>query len=76
LNRHRLDDVPPTWSLRKCSMSLDRPKTIEASIQALLSDHFENHENPHETIYKIWLLVNARVLIERAASKVVRAGYD
>ena len=41
------------------TMSFDKMVTIEAAIDAVLSDHFENCQNPHETIHKIWLLLNA-----------------
>ncbi len=40
-------------------MSLVKILTIEAAINSVLSDHFENCQNPHETIHKIWLLLNA-----------------
>ena len=40
-------------------MSFDKMVTIEAAIDAVLSDHFEYCQNPHETIHKIWLLLNA-----------------
>jgi hypothetical protein len=40
-------------------MSAEKTPTIEDSIDAVLSDHFENCQNPHETIHKIWLLLNA-----------------
>lgn len=46
-------------------MSSSTPKTLEASVAAILSAHFENCENPHETIYKIWLLLHwAEVVTE------------
>jgi len=38
------------------TMSFDKMVTIEAAIDEVLIDHFEN---PHETIHKIWLLLNA-----------------
>ena len=41
------------------TMSFDKMVTIEAAIAEVLSDHFENCQNPHETIHKIWLLLNA-----------------
>jgi hypothetical protein len=41
------------------TMSFDKMVTIEAAIDAVLHDHFENCQNPHETIHKIWLLLNA-----------------
>ena len=41
------------------TMSFDKMVTIEAAIDEVLSDHFENCQNPHETIHKIWLLLNA-----------------
>ena len=40
-------------------MSFDKMVTIEAAIDEVLIDHFENSQNPHETIHKIWLLLNA-----------------
>lgn len=39
-------------------MSLGKTLTIEAAIDLVLSDHFENGQNPHETIHRIWLLLN------------------
>lgn len=41
------------------TMSFYKMVTLEAAIDAVLSDHFENCQNPHETIHKIWLLLNA-----------------
>jgi hypothetical protein len=41
------------------TMSFGKILTIEAAIDLVLSDHFENCQNPHETIHKIWLLLNA-----------------
>lgn len=41
------------------TMSFDKMVTIEAAIDEVLIDHFENCQNPHETIHKIWLLLNA-----------------
>ena len=38
---------------------------VEPLIDAILNDHFENHENPHETLYRIWLLINARTLVAK-----------
>ena len=38
------------------TMSFDKMVTIEAAIDEVLIDHFEN---PHETIHKIWLMLNA-----------------
>jgi hypothetical protein len=32
---------------------------MEAALGSILSDHFDNSQNPHETIYRIWLLLNA-----------------
>lgn len=40
-------------------MALGKTLTIEAAIDLVLSDHFENCQNPHETIHRIWLLLNA-----------------
>jgi hypothetical protein len=41
------------------AMSPGKTRTIEAAIDLVLSDHFENCQNPHETIHRIWLLLNA-----------------
>jgi hypothetical protein len=41
------------------AMALAKTLTIEAAIDLVLSDHFENCQNPHETIHRIWLLLNA-----------------
>jgi len=43
-------------------MSPCGPNSIEAAVASILNDHFENAENPHETIYRIWLLMSAREL--------------
>jgi len=40
-------------------MALGKTLTIEAAIDLVLSDHFENCQNPHETIHRIWLLLHA-----------------
>jgi hypothetical protein len=41
------------------TMPFGKILTIEAEIESVLSDHFENCQNPHETIHRIWLLLNA-----------------
>ena len=41
---------------------------MEAAIDSVLSDHFENAENPHETIYRIWLLMNTSPLSNSMAA--------
>ena len=51
-------------------MSVPNPDSAEAAISSILRDHFENSENPHETIYRIWLVLNAR---EVAAFRTTRA---
>jgi hypothetical protein len=38
-------------------MSAPDSTPLEVSISAILDAHFENCENPHETIYRIWLLL-------------------
>lgn len=43
-------------------MSVSKSPSIETAIGSILSDHFERAENPHETIYRIWLLLNAPAL--------------
>lgn len=43
-------------------MLVSQAHSAEAAISSILSDHFENWENPHETIYKIWLVLNARAV--------------
>ena len=43
-------------------MSASKSPSIETAIGSILSDHFEHAENPHETIYRIWLLLNAPAL--------------
>jgi hypothetical protein len=48
---------------------------VEPLIDAILNDHFENHENPHETLYKIWLLINARTLLARRDSRHDAAAF-
>ncbi len=39
-------------------MSPPKPNSMEAALGSILSDHFDNSQNPHETIYRIWLLLN------------------
>ncbi len=52
-------------------MSLPKPNSMEAALGSILSDHFDNSQNPHETIYRIWLLLNigspGNVSLESAA---------
>ena len=43
---------------------------METSLGSILSDHFDNSQNPHETIYRIWLLLNADSLSRRDVSVV------
>lgn len=43
-------------------MPLPKPNSMEAALGSILSDHFDNSQNPHETIYRIWLLLNAGAL--------------
>ncbi len=40
-------------------MSLTKPNSLETALDSILTEHFENAQNPHETIYRIWLLRNA-----------------
>jgi hypothetical protein len=40
-------------------MSSGKTVSIETALELVLSDHFENCQNPHETIHRIWLLLNA-----------------
>jgi hypothetical protein len=43
-------------------MSPYKSQSIETAMELILSNHFEHCENPHETIYRIWLLLNIRTL--------------
>lgn len=43
-------------------MPVPQADSAEAAISAILSHHFENSENPHETIYRISLVLNARAV--------------
>lgn len=61
-SRRRTLDFGFNESFRKLVMSASKSPSIEAAIAAVLSDHFEHAENPHETIYRIWLLLNAPAL--------------
>ncbi len=45
--------------IESAAMFLGKTLSIEAAIDLVLSDHFENCQNPHETIHRIWLLLNA-----------------
>ncbi|MDO9564796.1 MAG: hypothetical protein Q7J60_24515 [Bradyrhizobium sp.] len=61
----------------KAAMSASKSPSIEAAIGSILADHFEQAENPHETIYRIWLLLNARALAgAMPASDPEGAGRD
>ena len=40
-------------------MSFPKSNCLETALGSILTDHFENAQNPHETIYRIWLLLNA-----------------
>jgi hypothetical protein len=48
--------------VRKFEMSLSKTDSMDAALNSILIDHFENCGNPHETIYKIWLLLNKEAL--------------
>lgn len=39
-------------------MSSPKLNSMEAALGSILNDHFDNSHNPHETIYRIWLLFN------------------
>jgi hypothetical protein len=39
-------------------MSSPKSEGLEGELSSILSDHFDQHLNPHETIYKIWLALN------------------
>lgn len=43
-------------------MSASKSPSVESAIGSILNDHFERAENPHETIYRIWLLLHAPAL--------------
>ena len=50
---------------------------MEAALGSILSDHFDNSQNPHETIYRIWLLLNAGALCaSQEASAAADDGID
>ncbi|MES2197637.1 MAG: hypothetical protein V4517_24730 [Pseudomonadota bacterium] len=44
---------------------------MEAALGSILSDHFDNSQNPHETIYRIWLLLNVGALPRSEVSGAV-----
>jgi hypothetical protein len=48
-------------------MLISKTDAMQAALGSILTDHFENSENPHQTIYRIWLLVNAAPLISSIA---------
>lgn len=50
-------------------MALPKSNFLETALGSILTDHFENAHNPHETIYRIWLLLNAGSIAE--ASSIV-----
>ena len=37
---------------------MQRRPAVEIALETILADHFERFENPHETIHRIWLLLN------------------
>ena len=37
---------------------MSKPDATKAELNSILSDHFDQHWNPHDTIYKIWLVLN------------------
>jgi hypothetical protein len=45
---------------------------MEAALGWILSDHFDTSHNPHETIYRIWLLLNAGSLFSPDVAVAVR----
>ena len=44
---------------------------MEEALGAILTDHFENAHNPHETIYRVWLLLNADALTKASLEGAV-----
>lgn len=42
--------------------------SLETTLASILRDHFDNAQNPHETIYRIWLMLNANGIVERGAA--------
>jgi hypothetical protein len=53
-------------------MSLSKPGSMEAALGWILSDHFDTSHNPHETIYRIWLLLNGGSLSSLDLAVAVR----
>jgi hypothetical protein len=53
-------------------MSLPKSGSMEAALGSILSDHFDHSHNPHETLYRIWLLLNAGSLSSPAVAVAVR----
>jgi hypothetical protein len=53
-------------------MSLPTSSSMEAALGSILSDHFDTSHNPHETLYRIWLLLNAGLLSNPDVAVVVR----
>jgi len=43
-----------------------KPAPLEAALTAILADHFELCENPHQTIYRIALLLDAQTRVDSA----------
>jgi hypothetical protein len=35
-----------------------RPDSVEEKMAEILESHFENHQNPHETIHQMWALLH------------------
>ncbi len=54
-------------------MSHFQPNTITAAVADILSDHFENSQNPHETIQKICALLGTE---SESVAKVGSANAD
>ncbi len=49
-------------------MSRPKPNSMEAALDSILSDHFDNSQNPHETIYRIWLLLHVGSEVSAAST--------
>jgi hypothetical protein len=39
---------------------------LKARMAGILESHFENHQNPHETIVQMWMLLHTKIDSERA----------
>lgn len=57
-------------------MSLPKADSFENALGSILSDHFDNSQNPHETIYRIWFLLNVSSLCNASPESTLVADHS